>query len=133
MEYLKKWTPQVKGGGSQEGDNSVGQELLMLLKNKTTCIKIYKTDIAYYNIPGLLLFGRGNLGHNLLHSDSKFCFSGNIIWKRNLIPLLHPYSLMVECPLHLCQEIPLFSPMFLFLFYLKNCWWFFWKYCAFLW
>lgn len=34
---VKKLSLHINGGGSQGGDNSVGQELLMLLKNKMTC------------------------------------------------------------------------------------------------
>lgn len=112
----KKSRLHINGGGSQEGDNSVGQELLTWLKNKI--IKIYKTNSTYYYIPGFLLFGRVNLGQNILHSNNKICFSGDVIGKRNFLPLLYPHShptphpTTVECLLHLSQEIPIFFYVF---------------------
>lgn len=42
----KKLKLHINGGKGEEGDNSVGQEILMLLKNKTKgCIKIYKLTL----------------------------------------------------------------------------------------
>lgn len=113
MGNLKKLRLHINNGDSQEGENSVEQELLMLLKNKMTCIKIYKSDFTYYYIPGFLLFGRVPLEHNLLHGGSKFCFSVDTVWKRNLIPLLYPNS----HPLYQGRVSNIYLRKFLFFFY----------------
>ena len=45
-QNLTKLRLPINRGGSQEGDKSVGQDLLMMLNNNIICIRIYKSNLT---------------------------------------------------------------------------------------